>query len=77
MPKHPLTDISKVQKRLNYLLVMRSIEKSTEYDKEIEKLQSVIDYYDYGIKPTKKSKEEIKNLGFAKTELEKINPTLF
>jgi len=35
--------------RLNSLIVKRSVEKSVDYDSEINKLQSDIEYFYYGI----------------------------
>jgi len=39
------------QERLKTLLVLRSANKTDEYDSEINKLQSEIDFFEYGIKP--------------------------
>lgn len=38
------------QKRLKYLLVMRSAEKTEKYNDEINRIQSEIDYFEFGIK---------------------------
>lgn len=37
-------------KRLNNLLVLRSISKSDIHNEEIKQLQSEIDFFEYGIK---------------------------
>jgi len=38
------------QKRLNHILVMRSVEKTEKYDLEIKNLQGQINFFEYGIR---------------------------
>lgn len=40
------------QERLKLLLVCRSVEKTERYNAEIEKLQSEINFFEYGVKPS-------------------------
>jgi len=42
--------ISDKIRKLDKLIVKRSVEKSSEYDLEIKELQSDIDYFYYGVK---------------------------
>lgn len=36
--------------KIKNLLVLRSVEKTTQYDKEINSLQAEIDFFEYGVR---------------------------